>query len=727
MFGFHSNKTAPAAPPVPLPNLLHALIRKRWIFPALPAASGESKTLARQLDVTLMRSGFKLTPDLLVHVGRLDFESALTAAQNILTTIKELVGDHVKHNPYFIRFPSEVPDTVDFWVRCIVDYYLDDVWQYGQHLHTFEEMVQQHSRLQLKPGVQLKTIHLGGELERELCALYSSLAGATVPLNAEDCVLLAALFAAGHVTDVPVRIRENKAILNAIRLSRNQLIEVDTVVDVLRVACALSEGDVTLATPTKFKSFSRRVRRQLVAAIDALVARDVRKADDVSAYKERFKRLAEKLHPREYPQFKHVALVFDFAGGTTAIETFNRRAHLTVVAARQTHDFRPALETLSERPGVLLKHIDLVLRSGDSASHAALLTAFRDHVTRISGRNLLNLEQHLVNRTQPMASRIFVNRLGGGFATKEVLPMLTDATVAPILSAIRKDLYRRVPATPVLAIDWESLAGVATPITEKSKSDGFAVLPRGSTFPVTRARTGSLRFFVYWKQREHRTDYDLSCAFYDANFEFVTQVSWTNLRGSGDAIIHSGDFTDAKEGATEFLDIDLASLDPRVAYILPSINYFTGEDFAHIEEAFFGFMERPVGGRGLPFEARTVSTKFALKGSGKVCIPMVFIRAGDGLITGKWLDVYTRGLSWANRVEDHKFTTVGLAKAILDRAFTPLTQLVELYQRKAARVVPVAQLAGADPVTYIGLRRPEILHRDSKVITLESFRTLIPS
>jgi hypothetical protein len=727
LFSFRSEKTpVPALPP----DFISILIRKRSIHPALTAAAGRNATLARQLDVALMQSGFKLSPALLQHLAGNEFTAAINAAQAILAAVKELVGDHVKHNPYFVTFPRNVPDTTEFWVECLFRYYLNDETIYGQHQHSFDEMVQQHTAFRFRPDMRLKIIDLGGLLEVELRELFSSLAGSPVPLNPEDRALLGALFVAGHVMDVAVRIRENKAILNALRLTRDHPIEIDSVVDVLRLVCAFSDGDVTLATNTKFKSMSRRFRRRLVEELDRLIAADARKLEDASNHKERFKRLAEKLHPREYPHCVHAARLFDYTGGKLLVETFNRRAHISLVAGKQTGDFRPAVEVLSGRPGTLLKQVDFILRTGDAASAEEMLRRLNAGIDRISGRNLLNLDQHLANRGAAQAGRIFLNRLGTGHATPVGLPPLPAERVVAIRALLREELLRRIPARDILVVDRLSLDGLAIPLSEKSKSDGFAVLPRGSTFPVAPEAGGSLRFFVYWKQRKYRTDYDLSCACYDAGFNFVSQVSWTNLRSSAESnpvIVHSGDFTDATTGATEFIDIELARLDPRIRYLLPTINYYAGETFGDAEEAFFGFMVRPLRDRGLPFEARTVATKFALKGSGRVCVPMVFVREADDTVEGKWLDVYVEGLAWGNSVENHRFSMIGLVKAMLEKSFTPLAQLVELHQLKTKSVIAAQDSCPEGPVTYIGFRRPEGLHPDSIVITLESFRSLIPA
>ena len=63
LFGFRSKKIpAPAVPVAPPPDFVQVLIARRGRFPALSAAPDQSKAIARQLDVTLMKSGFKLSP-----------------------------------------------------------------------------------------------------------------------------------------------------------------------------------------------------------------------------------------------------------------------------------------------------------------------------------------------------------------------------------------------------------------------------------------------------------------------------------------------------------------------------------------------------------------------------------------------------------------------------------------------------------------------------------------
>jgi hypothetical protein len=160
-------------------------------------------------------------------------------------------------------------------------------------------------------------------------------------------------------------------------------------------------------------------------------------------------------------------------------------------------------------------------------------------------------------------------------------------------------------------------------------------------------------------------------------------------------------------------------------YIIPSVNVFSGEHFKDADEAFFGFMLRP-NAKGMPFEARTVKTKFALTGESQVALPLVFMRTPEGWVA-KWLNIYCKGSIWGNRVERTKFSTLGLAKSIIDKEYYPLTDLVKLYSDRAKKVTELRKLSPDKPVTFIGMHRPEGLHKDSQVYTLERFKELIPA
>ena len=137
-----------------------------------------------------------------------------------------------------------------------------------------------------------------------------------------------------------------------------------------------------------------------------------------------------------------------------------------------------------------------------------------------------------------------------------------------------------------------------------------------------------------------------------------------------------------------------------------------------------GFMMRKDSNKGAPFEAKSVQTKFALRGDKNgVGVPMVFMRGESGW-QAKWLDLYSKGMPWGNRVERNRFSTALLAQTMIDRQYLTMGRLVDLYRKKAKKTYTVDK-APAREVTYIGLDRPEKLA--GTFYTLDNLKSLIPA
>ncbi len=710
-------------------DLVTKLIQKRLTFPTLSAPAGNSRTLARQLDCALMQVGFKLSRSLIAYLGGLDFASAIKASSLLLDSVKKLVGDHVAHNTYFKDFPKNVPDTLEFWSGLLIKFYWEtgtltnnllDFPEYGTCQHTYEEMLAAHERFKPK-NLKLKVINLGKTEDQELRALCAYLVGSPVPLNVEDRALLETLYKAGfiEIDGVEIPVRENRAILNGVRLAAGVTsINVDTLTDVLRIAAYLSGGDVTLTEKLKLKSFSRPIRRALVGAIDNVLDKSPEKIEDINNRKEEFKRLAERLHPFEFvKRYPAAVKAFQFASGDLKVLTWGHKVQSALAGGKMTK----AINLLAEKPGYLVRSIDQIARASSDSQFTNLTDALKENLSRVSGRVILSVIEHLDNRKLKSTYRLFVNKQGKGFATDKGLEPLAAGRINRIQKLLWAELAGRVPVTDVLAID-DRLNTVAVPISEKSKSEGFRVLPRGSTFALDSTKS-LLRFFCYWKQKAERTDYDLSVAFYDKDFQSLGHGSYTSLSGTG--YRHSGDMTSAPNGASEFIEIDLKGINENICYVVPTINIFSGETFANCAESFFGFMTMAPAEKGKPFEPQAVEMKFDLRGDNKVGVPLVFARTESGF-EAKWLDLYAKGSFWGNRVETTKFSTALLAKSLVNRQYLTLDRLLQLYRDKAKKVVtltgkPIKNL------TYIGLERPEGLAADAKVYTLDSLKSLIPA
>lgn len=728
-------------------NLEALVIEKTLRVPAPAGRAGKGEAAGRQFDVVLMSAGFKCSGGLLEHLSGLDSAVVIDTAVRVLATVRRLVGDHVQHNAYFKDFPSGVPDTVEFWVECLREAMLDPVAaehvegilvqtaagpqigmlnllslpSYGRYQHTYQELLAAHDELVPAGGDRVTVLHLGATLDEELQLLYLDLAGSRVPLSEADrsaLGLLAASCAAGPQPQT-IPVRENRAVINGVRLANGQTLLANTVTDVLRLACAVSGCDVSLQAPARLRSFSRKERRILLAALDAVVAGNRARLGDVAQYAERWKRLGERLHPHEHPQFPGAQDVFAVARGEIRVPSLGSR----VEAAMYSGDVAGAAALLAHAPGRLMRSVDWLLRSGTSAAERrAVLTAVQAAAGQVSGRVLLSLREHVQNRgARTGASRVFVNRKGRAYALPETRDALDRGLLAELLATLDAEAARRVPAVDHLVVD-PAVARVALPLSGKTVAPGLGMLSRGSLSAVDGEW---LRFFVYWHQKERRTDYDLSALMLDEAYANAEHVSWTNLR-TGYAE-YSGDLTQAENGASEFMNIRLAAVPRR--FIIPQVHIYAGEGFDEAKEAFFGFMTRAAEQKGLPFEPRTVRMKSDLRGAGRIALPLVFIRGDDGKWRAKWLHLYLKGRPSFNQVEGGKVATGLLTRAIVERDYLHVSYVTDLMAAKAGRVTAYEPgcVLGQDAVTFVGLEQPEGLPKGSEIITLNRLHELVPA
>ncbi|WP_329284551.1 hypothetical protein [Streptomyces sp. NBC_01455] len=701
-------------------------------------SAGEGATAARQFDAALASVGFKLSAELLERLSGLSEAAVVHTARRTLATVSEMVGDHVQHNAYFIDFPANVPDTEEFWMRCVTKALGDDTSRdnvltqlahgvldllslpaYGRYQHTYEEMLAAQYELIASAGDRVTVLHLGRDLDDELTDLYLALAGSTTPLGEDhlrDLKTLAERCALGPQPE-SIPVRENRAVVNEARLAVGADLLLDTVTDVLRLACALSGGDVTLQEPTRFRALSRPARRALLTGLDAVVAANPAKLADVHAHREPFKRLGERLHPHEYPRWPHAADVFAVARGEKEARSFDSRVEKLL----DDFDVVGAAHLLKSAPGKLFRSLDLLLRvAADQEERDAVVAAAVGVSSEVSGRVVLSVREHFHNRERETDEpRVFVNRRGRAWVTPDHRPTVPAADRDRLIAALDAELRRRLPAPGRLLLDPDVL-DVALPLSGRATAAGLGVLPRGSLSAVDGEQ---LRFFVYWKETEKRTDFDLSALLLHTDYSTDSWLSYTSLKAVGGE--HSGDVTEAPDGASEFINLSLDRV--RGAFIVPQVNIFAGEGFEEVEESSFGFMLRDGEQKGRPFEPRTVRMKSELRGVGRVALPLVFRREDDGRWRAKWLHLYLKGISSANRVEENQVSVSKVVRAIVEREYLTVRYLIDLMSGDTTTVELLDDGPVPDePVTYIGLERPEGLHPDSRVITLENLRDLIP-
>ncbi|MEY9212818.1 TerD family protein [Thermobifida halotolerans] len=714
------------------------IIRTTLRVPAPEGEPGDGAAAARQLDAALLRIGFKCSRELLEHLSGLRPETVIDTAVRVLAAVREAVGDHVAHNVYFRDFPANVPDTVEFWLDCLSRALTDPADEgvdgrrlltaggidllalpsYGRYQHSWSDLLAAHDDLVPSVKDRVSVLHLGRPLPEEAHARYLALAASPVPLNDEDLRLLETLAAYCVDAEQPrtVPVRENRALVNRVRLTHDRPLLVDTVTDVLRLACALSGGDVTLAEPTRFRSLARRDRRALLAALDRVVGAAPAKLADVNRFADRWKRLGESLHPHEHPRLPHAQEVFAVARGDRRVRSLAARVELALADGGPDR----ALPLLVQAPGMLVRALDRLLRLSAPERADAVVAALADTVGQVSGRVLLAAREHLTNRALPGTARLFVNRTGRAWTVPDGRPPLDRAVVDRVNRVLDDEIARRLPAYDLVLVD-PAVRTAALPRSGKAVPGGFGVLPRGS---VTSVDGRHLRFFVHWTQQRSDTDFDLSVLLLNDDFQYGGQVSWTSLSGYG--AVHSGDIVEAPapEGATEMIDLDLSRVPAR--YVVPQVNVYSGEGFDQVAESFFGYMTRDGEQEGLPFEPRTVRVRSDLRGSGQVVLPLVFARDASGVWTARWTHLVLSGEPRFNRVEGNRVSTALLARSILEREYLTVGHLADLMRRNGAEVASPAGRGPRGRTAYVGLERPEDLPDGVDVFTPDRWSALVP-
>ncbi len=166
----------------------------------------------------------------------------------------------------------------------------------------------------------------------------------------------------------------------------------------------------------------------------------------------------------------------------------------------------------------------------------------------------------------------------------------------------------------------------------------------------------ALRLFVHWTGE----DVDLSLVGFDDAMQSVETIWYRNLAGDGFA--HSGDVRQAPRGASEFIDVSLATArERRIRYLTMSLISYKGGPFSGFP-CFAGVMERDDLLSGAPYDPATVRLKFDITIPACSGIPLVFDLEERKVI---WVDFATGGRDEGNVVTSAA-TIAALTRAAVD-------------------------------------------------------------
>ncbi len=620
--------------------------------------------------------GFTFSPAVLDILNTWSVTTFTAWYKKLVKELCEMTGFERNYRMMYPRFPDQVMQMSDaeLYINALIHYWTGIL----PESHSTPE--DEQPKIMLLDQVSLRVIHLGTEEEFAQICEHLLRAVSALPVTSREHLIWFANHQPHWQQSTPDVIpnKENAAIFIAALISAGKIdkdwlyTHVQTATDVLRIATALSNGDVSLATNTRFVSFSRAQRKLILALLENIS----KPLEDMFRYEGRWIRLGERLHPGEYRQhFPQTAIHFDALRHGDRPQTF----YSQVEQAFASHQDQHILELLSQRPGEFVRRLDRLIRSG--VDMEALLNRYRMIAPEVATPILLSVLAHFEKRSSTLPRRHFFPKGNTAklFVSTQPLVLLTEQVTSSIIAVTKQALIDKFAEQPDLGqiyID-PQLKKHFVPLGVRSASKSLRTLTRGSWIPLNQGDT--LRFFVWWKEgwvngvHSDRIDIDLSAILYDDQWQRIEHISYMNLRSDHFLAAHSGDIVTAPEGAAEYIDLHLPSVrESGVRYIQMSVNAFTSQVFKDLPECYAGWMMRQVPQSGEVFEASTVQNRIDIAANSRICIPVI-------------VDVEQREMLWTDIALEHypddvnNIATNRMSSALIGRAMTELIR-PNLYQ-----------------------------------------------
>ena len=692
------------------------------------AEKGTAQKPSERYLVTMMKNieglGFTFSREMYELLGTMTVEELNTFYLELVPALKKFVGADVVYCPMYPNFPQSVmeEEQVSLIVNALVHYWTD-----GQ----FYPDEKKEQRLPYMDMENLTVLTVG--TKADLTEIFCQLCQSKTSISETDTKDLIWIFrnVSGLTFPDEIPLKENAALIGKLYLEHNPLASAEeiqkyfkTATDVLRLATAMSGGDLSLAENCKFCSFRRKERRILMDLLMGCGAIE----EDMLRYQGRWIRLGERIHPGEYsPQkYQRVLVAFDKIRNNKEIVTF----YSQVEAALKKQDTTAALALLKKRPGELARRLDFLLRISqtkqDRAQREAILEVWEHAAAEVASTVLLQVRAHFQDRLENKNElRVFFpkGRLAYGICVPNTLLPLEEADCQRIVhiceDALKEQFAQKAPLGKTYLS--EEFRQYLVPFSQRSASKASKTAVRGSMFPIG-AHAKAIRAFIWWTNteknkenpdknkagrgkvnsqtmEEERVDLDLTAAIFDKNWCLKEYISYTNLRSKTYQACHSGDIVNGGpkngEGVAEFLDVDIESLLKHGGrYVIYQVYSFTGQKFQSLENCRFGWMEREIVNSGEIFEPKAVRQSMDLTSESTVAIPVIFDCLEKKVI---WCDMnlelsQTRRI-FGNNIESN-LSAVGLAGYAMTHLNKPnLYDLILLHVQARGELVETKEEA----------------------------------
>lgn len=613
----------------------------------VPTTAGNTDlTVITALMAELSTLGYTLSPALVRRLQSTDISVVTKVYTFLVESTKHAVGADVTHKSLFGNFPLNLSHDMQ--------HYLNSISYAATSLGLEFKCDCFGTDTELDYTTTLKIINLASETKS--FELFSNMCSSTVSLSVDDKEYIRG-FIKEHgikcLNHIPSEVssKENMSIV-MVSLFRNTKITksffnkfLKTPTDILRVACELSGGDCTLKERTKFK-MPNSERKFIMEALDNLE----NPQEDMLRHKSSWIKLAECLHTGAFKnRYKNTFKAVQDLRENVKIETFNSKVEALIlsVLAGEVNASKSLTQLLSTRPGEFARKLDFLLANSQALIVSEIIDSFSQVVDDVATTVLLKLRSHLDTRDSSLEYRYFIPKGNCGRVKVfdgDLRNPITVEYINSVQEIISTSLQKRFSDRGDLGTVFihNNIYKALVPLVQRDTISGTNTLSRGSRVSLDEG-SKFIRPFIYWKDKSDECiDVDLSAVGYDDQWNYIDDLAYYNQQSFG--ATHSGDFTSAPNGASEFLDINIEkAVSAGMRYLTVVVNVFTGQGFNEFQ-CFSGFQERQ-NPSGKNFEATTVKNRYDIVGATNFNVPLIIDLVQREMI---WCDLALNGGTFNN-------------------------------------------------------------------------------
>lgn len=577
------------------------LLRNNLVEIKYPSTKTQlSKNILGTILSNLVYYGYVPSGELYYHLSNISKDDAKEFWSNLEPVLKQITGSNKKMDNYVVykNFPKEVLEMsyAQYWISQILMYI-----GLPNELFTQNEI----DRDQMFEEIEFKVLHMSNSNSlRNIC---NSLIENPSRWTKEQFDFVKYLIInEGIICDIAsIPFKENMAELVAELIKNDVCVNIKSATDVLRLAIGMSNGDVSMRTQSKFRSFSRKERRFLLNLLENSTALE----DDMARRKNKWKKFMKVLHPGDYAKsYPSVSKAYDCLYNNN-FSTFNSKIELMYL------DFEEdVLNLLQKRPGEFTRRLhQMIDKFGQKA-----VVKFNEVLSELSIIQLLKISKY-IETINDRNKRIFPPK--GNWAKIQIVDndrKINKAMQKELLTKINAEVAKRIKQS----FSTVNLSDSAKMVKIQTNDSELTSYGRGTVFPIPE-NIKFIRTANYWQTLGygHNIWFDNSWNFFDSNWNDVGACCWTNMKLNDlnkTLAVFSGDPTNSKEmegKACQMIDLYLDELEEsKVSYAVWNILCYSHISFKQADDVYAAMQWGEDPQKGKLFEPSRCQLSFQIDG-----------------------------------------------------------------------------------------------------------------